>query len=189
VLRRHRWKILSFVGICVIATVIVSKRLTPIYESTATVDVDRQVPTAVIGREATQSTLNDADQFLATQVKLIQSDSVLRPVADQYHLRDLERQQSDSTDKARLADSPVTLKNLKVTRPPNTYLLMIGYRSRIRSWRPMSPTGSAHSYVEHSYSIRFRSAASLSTSWRNNWRSCARKWSVPTPPRHSLNAS
>src|SRR5579864_7933487 len=52
ILRRHRWKILSFVFTCVIATLIVSTRLTPIYESTATVDVDRQVPTSIIGQEA-----------------------------------------------------------------------------------------------------------------------------------------
>ena len=68
-----------------------SLRLTPIYESTATVDVDRQMPTGVLGQEALQNATNDADQFLATQVKLIQSDSVLRPVVDKYHLRDVEK--------------------------------------------------------------------------------------------------
>ena len=73
-----------------ISALLVSQRLTPIYESTVTVDVDRRVPTGIIGQDAAQSTLNDADQFLATQVKLIQSDSVLRPVADQYNLREPE---------------------------------------------------------------------------------------------------
>jgi succinoglycan biosynthesis transport protein ExoP len=163
VLRRYRWQILSFIAVSVIATLIVSKRLTPIYESTATVDVDRQMPTAVVGQEATQSALNDADQFLATQVKLIQSDSVLRPVAEEYHLRDLERQQNDGIDKTRLADSPVALKNLKVTRPPNTYLLVIGYRSTDPALAANVANAIARSYVEHTYNIRFRSSASLST--------------------------
>ena len=91
IVRRHRWRILAFVGASVLATLIVSSRLTPIYESTATVDVDRQTPTGVIGQEAVRSTSNDADQFLATQVKLIQSDSVLRPVVEKYNLtEDLE---------------------------------------------------------------------------------------------------
>ena len=44
ILRRHRWKILAFVVACVAATLIVSARLTPIYESTVTVDIDRQMP-------------------------------------------------------------------------------------------------------------------------------------------------
>src|SRR5882762_12034562 len=73
ILRRHGWKIAGFVAATMIATLIVSLRLTPIYESTTTVDIDRQMPTGVLGKESAQSTLNDADQFLATQVKLIQS--------------------------------------------------------------------------------------------------------------------
>ena len=55
VLRRHSWKILSFIAISVVATLIVSKRLTPIYESTVTVDVDRKVPMAVVGQESNQT--------------------------------------------------------------------------------------------------------------------------------------
>src|SRR5436190_3084618 len=89
-LRRHWWKILGFVALSVAAAVIVSSRLIPIYESTATVDIDRQMPSAVIGQESTRSFLNDSEQFLATQVKLIQSDAVLRPVARRYKLVDTE---------------------------------------------------------------------------------------------------
>ncbi len=75
----------------VLATLIVSLRLTPIYESTTTIDIDRRMPTGVLGQEATEIANNDADQFLATQVKLIQSDSVLRPVVDKFHLREVEK--------------------------------------------------------------------------------------------------
>src|SRR5580704_4063646 len=126
VLRRQRWKIIPFVLICLISTLIVSKRLTPIYESTVTVDVDRHIPSAVVGQEASQATPNDADQFLATQIKLIQSDAVLRPVAERYNLREAA---DPSIDELRAKDAPVALRNLKVSRPPNTYLLLISYRS------------------------------------------------------------
>ncbi len=125
VVRRQRWKILPFVLACMIATLIVSKRLTPIYESTVTVDIDRHTPSGVVGQEAAQSTTNDADQFLATQIKLIQSDAVMRPVAEQFHLLETP----DFADPLRAREAPVTLRNLKVSRPPNTYLLLIGYRS------------------------------------------------------------
>src|SRR3954469_22650419 len=90
IVKRRRWRILSFVAACVISTVIVSFRLTPIYESTAVIDIDRRMPTGILGQEAMQSATNDADQFLATQIKLIQADSVLRPVARKYKLRELE---------------------------------------------------------------------------------------------------
>ncbi len=162
ILRRHRWKILAFVVASVAATIIVSARLTPVYESTATIDIDRQMPSAVIGQDSTRVPANDADQFLATQVKLIQSDSVLRPVADQYRLLDVEQQ---VTEKPSLAqqDAPVLLKKLKVTRPPNTYLLLISYRSTDPRLAADVANGIAQSYVQHTYSIRFRSSASLAT--------------------------
>jgi succinoglycan biosynthesis transport protein ExoP len=163
VLRRHRWKILFFIAISVAATLIVSKRLTPMYESTVTVDVDRAVPMAVVGQEATQSSLNDADQFLATQIKLIQSDSVLRPVAQQYHLRDVEKETDPAIDSTLRMDAPVILKQLKVTRPPNTYLLLVRYRSKDSRLAANVANAIAQSYVQHTYDIRFRSSASLST--------------------------
>src|SRR2546427_8192528 len=59
ILRRHRLKILGFVFVSVAATTVISARLTRIFESTATVDVDRQMPTGVIGQEATRPMLND----------------------------------------------------------------------------------------------------------------------------------
>jgi len=40
ILRRHLWMMVAFVGACTLATFIVSARLKPIYESTATIDVD-----------------------------------------------------------------------------------------------------------------------------------------------------
>jgi len=164
ILRRHRWKILSFVFACVVATVIISARLTPIYESTVTVDIDRQMPSAIIGQDAARAPMNDADQFLATQVKLIQSDSVLRPVAQQYHLLDAERSASSTTPEKSIEDqeeAPILLKKLKVTRPPNTYLLLVSYRSSDPHLAANVANAVARSYVEHTYNIRFKSSASL----------------------------
>src|SRR5688572_4735494 len=44
ILRRRWWQISLFVASVVAATVMISMRLTPIYESTATIDIDRQTP-------------------------------------------------------------------------------------------------------------------------------------------------
>lgn len=166
VLQRHRWKMLAFVATCVLATAVVSGRLQPIYEATATVDVDRQAPSEVVGQDSTRSNaLNDADQFLATQVKLIQSDAVLRPVAEQFHLLDREGQlKRMSPEKAQAkALAPVVLKRLKVTRPPNTYLLLISYRSPDPGLAADATNAIANSYLAHTYDIRIRSSASLSS--------------------------
>ncbi|MBI2819103.1 MAG: polysaccharide biosynthesis tyrosine autokinase [Acidobacteria bacterium] len=164
VLKRHRWKILAFVLTCTVAVLIISSRLTPIYESTATVDIDRQTPMGVIGQEATRPALGDAEQFLATQVNLIQSDSVLRPVVQKYNLIDYEKEARDSeiTNPANVEDAPVLLRNLKVTRPPNTYLLQISYRSPDPHLAAEVANGIADSYILHTYNIRFRATAGLS---------------------------
>lgn len=165
VIRRHRWSILGFVVASVLATIVISSRMTPVYEATATVDIDREVPTGIVGQDARRNALTDSDQFLATQVALIESDSVLRPVSEQYHLRYVERGSSEDTpaDPARSHNAPVVLKRLRVLRAPNTYLLRISYRSVDPQLAADVANGVAQSYLEHTYSIRFRSAASLSS--------------------------
>src|SRR5437879_5069194 len=72
ILKRHRWKIAPFVAASVLATLIVSARLQPVYEARATLDIDRQTPIGVIGQDSARTANNDAEQFLATQVRLIQ---------------------------------------------------------------------------------------------------------------------
>ena len=164
ILRRHKWKLLAFVVFCVASTVVVSSRLTPIYEATASIDIDRQMPTGVIGQDAARMAPNDADQYLATQVKTIQSDSVLRPVVERFKIADLERATLDrKLLPSRVQNAPVKLKNLKVTRPPNTYLLLISYRSPDPELAANVANAIAQSYILHTYNIRFTAAAGLSS--------------------------
>ena len=164
ILRRHRWQILGFIAACVLATLIVSVRLTPVYEAIATIDIDRQSPAGIIGEEADRATANDADQFLATQVKLLQSDSVLRPVVEKYDL--LRHEGSLNTkDPIRAAarqNAPIKLKKLKVTRPPNTYLLLISYRSPDPKLASDAANAIAGSYIQHTFNLRYQASSSLS---------------------------
>jgi capsular exopolysaccharide synthesis family protein len=165
VFKRHRWRILAFVAASVLATAVVSKRITPIFESTATVDIDRQSPNAVVGQEAMRSpTAMDSDQFLATQIKLVQSDSVLRPVAQKFNLLALENQNKEEAERyPNAAQAPVFLKRLKVNRPSNTYLLLISYRSPDPQLAADVANAIAQSYLEHTYNIRYRASASLTS--------------------------
>ena len=121
ILRRHFWKIAAFVAICVLVTGVVTARLRPIYESTATVDVNFSAPSAVVGQDSTDAYIEDPETFLATQTRLIQSDAVLRPVAEQFHLLKPVSQQGVTT--------PISMAGLQVSRPSGTNLLLISYRS------------------------------------------------------------
>ncbi|MEP7355452.1 MAG: GNVR domain-containing protein, partial [Acidobacteriota bacterium] len=160
ILRRYRWKILTFCAVVLFATLMVSLRLTPLYEATATIDIDRQTPSDVVGQDSVRSAPGDADQFLATQMKLVESDSVLRPVDRKFSLRKLEGQAS-ADGSARSEAAPVMLKQLKVTRPPNTYLMLINYQSTDPQLASDAANAISQSYLEHTFTIRVNSSASM----------------------------
>jgi polysaccharide biosynthesis transport protein len=161
IFKRNRWRLASFIAVCVTATLIVSLRLTPAYQATATLDIDRESPPGVVGREAMRATSNDADQFLATQIKLIQSDAVLRPVVEKYHLQRVEGVTVNPLKAVAAAEAPVTLKKLRVTRPANTYLLLISYRATDPKLAAAVANAVAHSYIETTYDLRFKASEHL----------------------------
>lgn len=163
--KRNRWKILFTVLTATLLAFAVSSQMTPIYEATVTIDVDRQTPTGVIGQESNRPLANDADQFLATQVKMIQSDSVLRPVVEQYKLPlkapsrwRLIRPYNETQRR----NAPVVLDGLRVSRPPNTYLLLVSFRSADPKVAADAVNAIAHSYLDHTYNIRYQSSVGLS---------------------------
>lgn len=165
VVYRQKWRIVGFVATCLLATYLIASRLTPIYEATAKIDVDRRIPSGIVGQEASQaSNGDDADAFMATQAELIQSDAVLRPVAEKFNLLEQEKQFAKlPADRARRkADAPVSLNNLKITRPVNTYILDVGYRSPDPQLAADVANAITKSYLEHTFEIRIQSSNALS---------------------------
>jgi capsular exopolysaccharide synthesis family protein len=164
VLRVQAWKISLFVLISMAVTFIVASKLQPIYESTATVNIDRQAPTTLVGDDSqkTSATPQDADQYIATQIQMIGSDAVLRPVARKFNLLEREGQLNGlSNEEARnLKNAPVVLKQLRVTRPMNTYLVTISYRSTDRDVSANVANAIARSYLEHAYRMQIDSSIS-----------------------------
>jgi capsular exopolysaccharide synthesis family protein len=164
---RQKWKILCFIAAAMLATYLISARLTPIYEATAKIDVDRAAPNDVVGPQANQTTSSsdDSDSFMATQIEIVKSDAVLRPVAERYRLLEREDQiDGSSAEKSRRkSDAPVNLKRLKVTRPPTTYLLDISYRSTDPQLAADVANAIAHSYLDHTFDIRIKSSGAVSS--------------------------
>lgn len=166
ILRRHIWKIVAFVAVCLLITFLISSRLQPVYESTATIDVDLQSPSQIVGQGTSASAAYmDPDEIIATQIQLVQSDAVLRPVAEEFNLVNHKQTHTDarSSEKQLLTDAPISIGGLKVTRPSNTYLLLITYRSQDPQLSARIANAIARSYVAHIYDIRIRSSANLST--------------------------
>lgn len=155
--RRHRTALASFVLLCTGLTWFITTRITPSYEATATIDIDRQLPVGIVGPESSRLQSSDADQFIATQLRILQSDSVLRPVAQRYRLRELEGQGSSNSE------APVALKQFRASRPPNTNLVYLTYRSTDPQLAAKVANAVAQSYLEHTYSTRIRASAGLTT--------------------------
>jgi capsular exopolysaccharide synthesis family protein len=164
VLKRSRLRILLFVLACVFSTYLVSRRITPVYEAITTIDVDRQMPHGTMGDSTAESAIAspiDADQFLATQSGLIKSDSVLRPVVEKLGLKEKEPSYGETVKTAEKQDAPIFLKGLDVIRPPNTYLLLVKYRSSNPRLAADVTNAVADSYLEHSWRIRIDSSEKL----------------------------
>ena len=158
VLREHWWQITLFVLAACVATLVWSRHITPMYEATALIDADRQATAGVVGQDAERSySETDADEFLATQMKLIQSDAVLRPVAEKYDLLRVERQKTHG------AEAPIQLKNLSVVRSPRTHLIYITYRAADRHLAANVANAIANSYIMHSYRTRVAASEQLSS--------------------------
>ena len=162
VVRRQSWKIASFLVISLILTYIVSARLQPMYEATTSISIDRQAPNGLVGEDSRQpiASTQDADHFIATQIKIIQSDSVIRSVARKYDLLNLEGQFKglDPQQIKLLTDSPTELRRLDVRRPPNTYLVLVSYRATDAKLAADVANAIAQSYIEHMYRLQIKSA-------------------------------
>src|SRR5258708_33958419 len=122
-LRTHFAKIVSFISLVVIATALVTVRLPPIYESTATLFIDRSAEREVVGKDSETSAAAasaDADVFLASQIKLLQTDAVVRPLAEKFNLLEKEKQivpgKDDPVKISRIRSGPIILKGLRITR-------------------------------------------------------------------------
>jgi capsular exopolysaccharide synthesis family protein len=166
ILRRHLWKIIAFVAVCMLITFIFSARLKPIYESTATIDIDMAGPSTVVGQGSTSPTSYiDPEVLIGTQIHFIQTDAVLRPVAEQFHLLGDAKSSTASNPKTsqESAGAPVSLVGLRVTRPVNTYLLLINYRASDPRLAADVANAIANSYLAQTYELRIRSSASLSS--------------------------
>jgi uncharacterized protein involved in exopolysaccharide biosynthesis len=167
---RHKWTIGAFVMVAMIVAGVVSRLLQPLYESTAVVRIDRRVTGGAVGLESSaMSPVNDMDQVMATQLEVLQSDPVLRPVADKYHLRELEKQFAGLTpDQIRAKRAaPVVLDRLKVMRPPNTYLIRITYRAMSPGLAAEVANDIADSYIRHAFDSRDTAYTQVAASIQN----------------------
>src|SRR5438309_2088865 len=94
VVGRQKWKILTFIVVSAAAVGIFAARLQPLYEATAELSIERPGTSLIIGQDGSGNNgpVNDMDQLVTTHIEALQSDAVVRPVAQKYHLLEREGQ-------------------------------------------------------------------------------------------------
>jgi capsular exopolysaccharide synthesis family protein len=144
---------MAWVVICTAAALALSYRLQPIYESTAKIAIDPRGNANVVGHDNAPADSSSADEIFNTELQLIQSDSVLRPVAKQFHLT-----QAVSPSKlpagVSATEAEVRIPGLTVTHPANSLLLDISYRSPSAATAAAVASAVAHSYLTRSLETR-----------------------------------
>jgi Mrp family chromosome partitioning ATPase/uncharacterized protein involved in exopolysaccharide biosynthesis len=100
---RYKWLLIFFTTLAVLLTYLFYTLQPREFEAKVTLDLDRQAALPGAGSGA-----NGLDEFIATQVQLLQSEPVLRPVTKKYQIQ---------------------TEDLHVDRIPKTSLVRILYRS------------------------------------------------------------
>ena len=164
--RTHWIQMAAFIAFAVIATAMVTARLTPQYEGKATLYLDRNAAKNLVGQDSQAGTANkgDTDAYISSQIQIVQSDAVLRPVVQQFQL---QAKPKDSTEASRiraaeLNAAPVKLKGLTVARPQGTYMLTVTYRSPDPVLAANVANAVAHSFLDRTFNLRIEGSSSLS---------------------------
>jgi len=166
--RTHWIKMAGFVAFAVIATAMVTARLTPLYESKAILYLDRNAAKNIVGQDSQSGTANkgDIDNYITSQTQILQSDAVLRPVAQQFGLAPFADPRTAPV--ALHPDAPVHLKNLTITRVLNSYILTVTYRSPDPIKAAQVANAIAKSYRDRTFELRQDGAATQAKYMESN---------------------
>jgi polysaccharide biosynthesis transport protein len=129
--RKRRWILLAFVCAAIGAALAVQFAAPKIYEAAALVKIERNNMGAMVGQDVSQlPSSGDMEQIISTQIALAHSELVLRPVAETYHLISSDRPpEANSGAAAKASEAPFDVKQLRIFRVPNSYLIRISYRA------------------------------------------------------------
>ncbi len=157
IIGRHKLLLAAFVIVGIAVSTTICMLIPPVYEATAQVEVDRRSALEGLNQaESLTSAVSDMDQIVTTQLQLVVSDPVLRPVVEKFDLLRSEGQLAGRFGKPltpgqvkRVETGPVQLRRLSVKRPPNTYLINISYRAQTPNLAADVANTIAAAYVDY----------------------------------------
>src|ERR1700687_2403372 len=91
VLRKHKWLILFFLLTIVSIVTIATFRMQPVYQATATVEIDRENANAIHFSDSDSSEYADLEDYITTQSKILQSETLAMLTVKSMNLDNLSQ--------------------------------------------------------------------------------------------------
>lgn len=128
VMGRWKWLILGILAASILASVLVTLAMTPIYQATATIEINPR-SADVTGRQAEiQQQATDENQFLRTQYGLLQSRALAERVARTLNLGEVPGFVEGATPTARRRAAAAKIaRNLEILPQPGSNLVQVSY--------------------------------------------------------------
>jgi capsular exopolysaccharide synthesis family protein len=177
VIKRQKWRIIGFVFLAVAGALIYSLQQTPIYESTAILELDNQAQLFEIGEGGVRLESRNWDMVVETQIQMMDSTEIARQVIRELQLDRhpdfnpaLRRRggtvRAATPETGVEAELPPELPGLRISRRPDTYLLEVRYRSSNPDLAAAIANAAARAFVQNGFLSQFQNATEL-TKWLN----------------------
>jgi succinoglycan biosynthesis transport protein ExoP len=177
VLRKHQWLILFFLLAIVSIVTIATFRMQPVYEATATVEIDRENANAIHFTDSDPYDMYaDLEDYITTQAKILQSETLAMLTVKSMALDNLQEfgGPAPKSGKTPVAGSDASLQrpaalgeflgSLTVKREPNSRLLDVTFESTNPSLAARVVNAHLNNFIEQNFRSRYEAATQAS-----NW--------------------
>ncbi len=176
VLRKHQWLIIFFLLAVVSIVTIATFRMQPVYEATARVVIDRDTPNAFRFDSEQGDDFADAEDYIVTQSKILQSETLAMQTVKSMGLDRLPQfgggpgklgKVEPAGSEASLIRPPALgafLGGLSVKRVPNSRLLDVTFETTDPILAARVVNAHLNNFIEQNFRSRFEAATQAS-----NW--------------------
>lgn len=177
VLRKHQWLITFFLLTVVTIVTIATFRMQPVYEATATVEVDRDTPSGFRFNDTDQGgDYFDLEDYIITQSKILQSETLAMQTIKSMGLDHLPQfdgnpgkpgRPEPAGNDASLRRPPALgafLGSLTVKREPNSRLIDVRFGTTDPVLAARVVNAHLNNYIEQNFRSRF-DAATQASNW------------------------
>ena len=179
ILRKHKWLILAFTLAVVTIVTITTVRMQPVYEATARIEIDRENTeltnfTSNGGDGSSYEDTDDMDDYIETQSKILMSETVALETIRSVGLENYPEyggqpgKPADASmggaNQPRPAALEAFLRNLSVTRVPNSRLLDVTFAANDPQLAARVANAQIKNFIDQNYQSKYE-ATSQASQW------------------------